>query len=59
MNTEELQGLEEAIPVISELQNTHSNQLAQYLLNYVLQQDFIDKVVIGGSIQRTTITKYK
>lgn len=47
MNTEELQGLEEAIPVISELQNTHSNQLAQYLLNYVLQQDFIDKVVIG------------
>lgn len=47
MNTEVMEGFEEVIPVISDLQNKYKGELAQHLLRYVLQQKFIDRVVIG------------
>jgi aryl-alcohol dehydrogenase-like predicted oxidoreductase len=43
----ELEAFEEVKHIILNLQKTHKEQLAQHLLIYVLQQDYIDKVVIG------------
>jgi aryl-alcohol dehydrogenase-like predicted oxidoreductase len=43
----QLESFIEVKDIIVNLQHFYKDQLAQHLLNYVLQQDFIDKVVIG------------
>jgi aryl-alcohol dehydrogenase-like predicted oxidoreductase len=47
LKEEELSNFQEVKQLILELQEQHHNNLAQFLLSYVMNQDFIDKVVIG------------